>query len=87
MSLRPYPQPSGNILREMRLERKISQFHLAIEIGTSTACISHWETGKKVPTLRSAKRLARFYGCKLDDFFELTIGIKETKPRQKGHPS
>lgn len=55
----------GNILKELRLERGISQIELAKQIGVGKSIISLWEKDECEPTL--SKLIA------LSDFFAVTI--------------
>lgn len=54
-------------LAELRREFKITQEELATKIGISKGAIGMYETGKRVPSLYRAKKIARFFGVKLED--------------------
>lgn len=55
----------GKNLKNLRLERNLSQQKLAKQIDVSQQCISEWENGNIEPTLSSL--------WKLSDVFEITI--------------
>jgi len=52
----------GEVLRELRLERGLSQERLALEMGLHRTYVSQLERGVKSPTLRTIWRLSRFLG-------------------------
>ena len=55
----------GAILRELRLEKGLSQTGLANSLSVSKGIISMWENGKREPTL--------FYLTKVADFFNVSL--------------
>ena len=55
----------GAILKDLRLEKGLSQTQLAASLSVSKGIISMWENGKREPTL--------FYLIKLADFFNVSI--------------
>ena len=55
-----------DILREIRLERGISQVLLANKLGVSKGIISMWENGQREPTLSSIISIADFFGVTID---------------------
>lgn len=44
-------------------------------MGVSTVAVWQWETGKYVPKIDKLVKLAKFYGCSIDDL------LAETSPR------
>lgn len=60
-------------LRELRLEKKLTQIELADSIGVSFAIISKWENCKRQPTLENIKALSRFLNVTAD----YLIGLKD----------
>ncbi|MBQ7918177.1 MAG: helix-turn-helix transcriptional regulator [Clostridia bacterium] len=55
-----------DVLKEIRLEKNVSQVKLAEAIGVSKGIVSMWETGQREPTLSSLVLLADYFGVSLD---------------------
>jgi transcriptional regulator with XRE-family HTH domain len=68
-------QPEGEIfgrrLRELRLERNLTQEALAQIVATSKPFISDMERGVKVPSLTMILRLARALDCRVCDLVQI----------------
>ena len=56
-------------LKEVRLARKLSQGHLAEQVGIKRQAIYDIESGKYLPNTALALRLARRLGCTVEDLF------------------
>ena len=56
----------GNILKELRLEKNMSQTELAKQIGVGKSIISLWEKDECEPTLSKLIALAEFFGVTID---------------------
>lgn len=54
---------------ELRKERGFTQKDLAKELGVDQSAVSLWESGKTFPRVEVATRLAKFFGCTLDELF------------------
>lgn len=67
----------GARLREMRIERGLTQPEIAGRIGTSASNISDLERGIKVPTLTTVARLADALDCNVTDL----VGVLDRKAR------
>ncbi len=59
-----YSMNIGEVIKELRLERDLSQQKLAEAIGVSQKAIDYWERGVNEPKASYVARLA--------DFFEVT---------------
>ncbi|PYF97231.1 transcriptional regulator, XRE family [Georgenia satyanarayanai] len=59
-----------NRLRVMRAERGWTQQDLAQHLQVSRQAVNAVETGKHDPSLPLAFRLARTFGCAIEDIFE-----------------
>jgi len=57
----------GQIFKELRLEKKLSQRDLAKETGISQQAISFWEQNKRTPNMDDCIKLADFYNISLDE--------------------
>jgi len=77
-------QPEGEIfgrrLRELRLERNLTQDALAQIVATSKPFISDMERGVKVPSLTMILRLARAFDCRV---YELVQSFDEVQAVQR----
>lgn len=56
----------GNRLKELRLEKNISQQKLADYLLISRQAISNWETGRTQPDLDTLLKLAEYYHMSID---------------------
>lgn len=59
-----------NRVRELRIERGLSQGELASELDVSRQTINSIETGRYVPSLPLALALARFFGVSVEEMFD-----------------
>ena len=53
-------------LKELRVERKLSQADLAKELNVSQRSISSWETGLRQPDFETLERIAKFFDVTAD---------------------
>jgi transcriptional regulator with XRE-family HTH domain len=53
-------------LRELREERDLSQFELAVKTGVTPGTIANWERGKSEPKATHLRRLAEVFGVSMD---------------------
>jgi putative transcriptional regulator len=60
----------NNRLRLLRAERGWSQEELGGRVGVSRQAINAVETGKYDPSLPLAFRLARLFGCPIEEIFD-----------------
>ena len=59
-----------NRLRVLRAERRWSQEQLAARLDVSRQTINAIETGRYDPSLPLAFRLARLFGCPIEELFD-----------------
>lgn len=59
-----------NRIRELRLERGMSQADLAEKLEVSRQSVNAIETGKFDPSLPLAFKLARLFGRRIDSMFD-----------------
>ena len=52
---------TGTQIRNLRIERGMSQMELARALKTSQAAITAWENGKRTPNLAAITRIAEFF--------------------------
>lgn len=53
-------------LKELRIDRKLSQQQLAKALGYSQAMIAFWEQGKHEPTESAIRKIALYFGVTAD---------------------
>lgn len=53
-------------LKELRLEKGVSQIEIAKIVNMSKMAISHWESGHSEPSIEQLKLLARFFDVTID---------------------
>lgn len=53
-------------LKDLREESNLTQYELSKQVGISTACISRWEKGLRVPNIDSIIILCQFFSCSSD---------------------
>lgn len=63
-----------NTLKTLRAERGWSQQALGEKLDVSRQSINAIETGKYDPSLPLAFKLARLFGCSIEDIFDDRIG-------------
>lgn len=70
MSTRALPQPGGRI-KELRLDRELTQRQLAEKLGVEAVTVSRWERGDKPPSDLNRVRLGRFFGVHPNEFVQV----------------
>lgn len=65
-----YAGPDENRLKTLRKSKNMTQNELAIAIGVTQKDVSRWESGNVRPTTTSLVKLAKVFGCKVDDLIE-----------------
>jgi transcriptional regulator with XRE-family HTH domain len=56
----------GNILKELRLEKNISQRKLGQDLGVVNQTISFWESGSREPDLDTLVKIAQYFNVTID---------------------
>lgn len=62
---------TGNAVRDLRVERQLSQAELAEAMGVSRQTINSIETGRYTPSLALAVALARYFGSTVEEVFHV----------------
>lgn len=57
-------------LKELRLERGLSQLKLAMDLNTNQNTISRYETGEREPGIRDLIKIADYFGVTVDYLIE-----------------
>lgn len=59
----------SNNLRQLRLEKGLTQEQLASALGVSAQSVSRWECGNTLPDVMLLPEIARLYGVTVDDLY------------------
>ena len=57
----------GKQIKQMRLERKLTQEQLANHLGVSRQAVSNWENNKNLPDLELIIAISKLFSVSLDD--------------------
>ena len=60
----------GERIKELRLEKGLSQLQLGKIIGVSQKAIDYWERSVNEPKVSYIIELVKYFGLSYDDFFE-----------------
>ena len=61
---------TGNFLKELRNEKKLTQEQLAEHFNVSSRTVSRWETGKNLPDISLLVEIADFYDVDVREIIE-----------------
>lgn len=64
-------------IRELRLERDMSQMDLAVAIGVTLPTIGNWERDIYEPKASQLRKLARFFGVPMEEIAIPTVDTKD----------
>jgi len=53
-------------LKELRIDKNLSQRQLAKELGFTQPAIARWESNSQVPNIEVAKEIAIYFGVSID---------------------
>ena len=56
-----------NKLKERRVNANLTQANVAKELAIDQTAVSQWETGACMPRLTNLFKLAKLYGCTVDE--------------------
>ncbi|PZD93611.1 XRE family transcriptional regulator [Paenibacillus sambharensis] len=73
----------GDRLRELRLQKNISQEEVARHIGITRSAYSHYEINNRQPVYETLIKLSAFFGVSLD----YMIGGEPVKREHRDHPT
>lgn len=63
------PKLIGNLIKQFREKRKLTQQNLADNLNVSSKTISKWETGNGLPDIYILKELSSVLGISIDELF------------------
>ena len=58
-------------IKELRLNRGVSQKKLAESIGVAQSSINYWEKGQRTPSVTAAQKLADYFNITLDELYDI----------------
>lgn len=67
----------GKKLKEVRLEKELSQEEVASKLFVSRQAVSRWETGKSIPDYPTLVSICELYNISLDNLFNIKTTNKE----------
>lgn len=67
MGTKALPTP-GQRIKNLRLDRELTQYDLAYELGVTAVTVSRWERDYKPPSDLNRVRLGRFFGVHPNEF-------------------
>lgn len=73
----------GNFLKELRLEKGLTQTELADKFYTTSRSVSRWETGKSLPDLSILIDIAEFYEVDIGEIIDGERHSKESSTESK----
>lgn len=62
----------GYKIKELRLERNLTQEQLAGYLSVSTPCVCKWENNVTMPDIQMLPMISAFFGVTIDELFDLT---------------
>jgi len=73
----------GNLLKELRTERCMSQKKTAEELGYAQSTYCDWENGKIEPTLSALKKICLYFNVSADELLGLENAVFDFKKSEK----
>ena len=58
-------------IKELRINRGISQKKLADDIGVAQSSVNYWEKGQRTPSVDAAQKLADYFNVSLDELYDI----------------
>lgn len=62
----------GKKIRELRLQKTVTQEQLAAHLNLSPQAVSKWENGLTLPDIQLLPELSVYFGVTIDELFEMT---------------
>lgn len=56
-------------IKELRMSANLTQDEVSEALGVQRSTVAMWETGKSVPRTELLPKLARLFGCTVDNLF------------------
>jgi transcriptional regulator with XRE-family HTH domain len=74
---------SGNLVKQARESKNITQRELARRIGIENPTISNWERGKDLPSMNMGISIANALGIPIDEISNMLIKERAERDKQK----
>ena len=84
---------SGQRIKELRKERKMSQMELAQALAVSTSAVQKWESGASEPGAKLLRKMAELFAVSIDDLCEyeppaseltvMTRALRQMTPKER----
>lgn len=65
-------------IKELRMNRGISQKKLADAIGVAQSSVNYWEKGQRTPSVDAAQKLADYFNVSLDELYDINTTQKSS---------
>lgn len=59
-----------NKIKELRLQKGLTQLYLALKVGVSQQAVAAWEIGNRTPRLSVLRKIADVLGCTISELLE-----------------
>lgn len=56
-------------IKKLRIQSKLTQSELAKLLGVRQSTVAMWESGKNAPRSETLPKIAKLFGCQIDDLF------------------
>lgn len=71
----------GQKIKELRIQRHLSQKQLGEILHVSDKTISKWETGRTLPDIEMIQKIAQYFDISIDELISQRKGIREKTKR------
>lgn len=66
----------GQKIKQLRLEKQLSQKQLGEILNVSDKTISKWETGRTLPDIEMIQKIAQYFHVSIDELINQRVGMK-----------
>ena len=77
----------GEVVKNKRKERNISQEELACLLNVSRPTVSDWERNIVTPNVENVVSMAEIFGCSIDELFGKKLPFAKSPAKTKGKAS
>ena len=69
----------GKYIKNLRLEKGLSQSELADKLGVTFQAVSKWENGKNLPDMQTLNDISKIFGVNIDNIINLNSNKRNKK--------